>query len=200
MERLVPEPQVDEVDLDLAPPMEEEPPARPLRPSGQAVTEPRPRRHPLPGRFQRGDRRNDIGAQLVGRAPRAGLDVAVPLLVPPGVLLDGAPGDGGVQHADMGLGVAGEMGQDVPDRPAGQQARTADDLVVDGGGRRLETSMSGGAAGDRGGELLVHVPTLAELAYRDRLICRLVPRACGGGGQRPTGPCGAAPAGGTLGA
>ena len=98
-------------------------------------------------RLEHRRRQPDVVDQLAPRATRPGGDVAVALLQPARVLVHRQAELGALEQALQALGVAGDVGEQVPPRPARQLARGAG-LGPRSTGHRLEVGDEGGVGVD----------------------------------------------------
>ncbi len=118
----VAEPEVGMVDFDLPPPS-----PRQIGDRDRSATRPAeavgPSIEPAPRRFQPPDRRAHVCDECGGRPARAGFDVRVPRLDRRVLLRRFLAGAQRLEDSGETVGIAGDVAEHVPGRPARQAAR-----------------------------------------------------------------------------
>jgi len=94
------------------------------------MTSPHRRIHACPSFLQGSGRDSDILDQLPRTAASACRYIRSALLEPAWILFDAGPARCGTEHANVRLGIASDVGQDVANRPIWEVARSTDRVVV----------------------------------------------------------------------
>lgn len=135
--RAIAEPEVDVMDLDLPPAGKHHRPGG-LLPAADVEGGPLPGIPRIGGdhRIGQGGAVANVLDELACRAAGSELDLVLTALTAAGILLDQMSLAGSLQTPDHAVGVAGEVGEHVADRPSGQKARAAGLLVGQPGNGR----------------------------------------------------------------
>jgi hypothetical protein len=178
-----PDVQVDQVDLELPPPSCRHH-AQHVHPSCDVsdLAVPGFHRQRPPRRVEGLCTRSDVFYEFRRRFVRTSVDLRSPTRVASGILLHDLTMRRGLRPSAMTVGVAGDMGEHVSHRPAGQKARGACRPVVKPNDCRLESGL--------------RVEDQVEVACRNRgvvarrcVICRGGERTRGSSRFRPASSC-----------